>query len=353
MKILIYSPAFFPSVGGLESVVATLANEFVAAGHEVKIVSQTPASENDRLNYEVIRSPARSKLLALVRWSDVYFHANISLRGLWPLIFCNRPWVVSHNNWYQRADGKRAWQDRIKHYFARRANGISVSQAVDQHVGGKSKVIPNPYRTDVFHLMPEVVRTGDLVCAGRLVSDKGVDLLLDALALLSRRGIKPGLTVIGSGPEETSLRSQANDLGLLGQVEFVGVKRDEELAALLNAHRILVVPSRWQEPFGIVALEGIACGCVVVGSEGGGLKDAIGPCGVTYPNGDAEALAGKLAALLADDHKVESLRTNAESHLSKHQPAAIAQRYLEVFGHAILNSQELPGSIEPETPKAF
>jgi len=80
------------------------------------------------------------------------------------------------------------------------------------------------------------------------------------------------LTIIGSGPEEYSLRKLADDIGITGQVSFLGVKRGEESARLLNQHEILVIPSRWEEPFGIVSLEGIACGCVVIGSEGGGLK---------------------------------------------------------------------------------
>ena len=61
-------------------------------------------------------------------------------------------------------------------------------------------------------------------------------------------------------------------LGLERQVEFTGVLQGETLVRTLNAHRIMVVPSRTPEPFGVVALEGIACGCVVVGSEGGGLS---------------------------------------------------------------------------------
>ena len=334
MKILIYSPAFFPSVGGLETLVSILAEQFVESGHEVKIVSQTPGSAPKGISFEIIRRPSAVKLLSLMRWCDLYFQPNISLRGLWPLMFLSRPWVASHNNWYQRADGRRALQDRLKHHLARRATGVSVSRAVANHVESPSVIIPNAYRADVFRPMPQVTRNRDLVFAGRLVSDKGCDLLLDALALLRSRGMKPTLTIVGNGPEESALRIQTNNLGLAGQVEFAGVRRDSELAQILNAHRIMVVPSRWPEPFGIVALEGIACGCVVVGSEGGGLKDAIGSCGITFPNGDAEALSEAIAALLTDVQKFESFQTASEAHLAQHQPAAVAGAYLQVFEKA-------------------
>jgi glycosyltransferase involved in cell wall biosynthesis len=164
-----------------------------------------------------------------------------------------------------------------------------------------------------------------------LVSDKGVNLLLDALANLKELGLSPSLTIIGSGPEEPNLRQQVKQLDIVEQVNFAGAKVENDLAQLLNAHKILVVPSVWEEPFGIVALEGIACGCVVVGSEAGGLKDAIGACGVTFPNGDVNALTQALFDLLTNPDKLAGYREKAESHLSRHTKAAVAKAYLEVL----------------------
>lgn len=340
MRILIYSPAFYPSVGGIETLVQTLAHEFVREGHEVKVVAQTTglsADDDEQFPYEVIRRPRAARLLGLARWCEIYFQPNVSLRGLWPLAFTRRrAWVAAHNNWYTRADGTLGWQDRLKHFLARYATGISVSPAVAAHVSGApSVVIPNAYREDVFRLMPHVERDRELVFAGRLVSDKGADLLLDALAQLKTRGLAPRLTIVGGGPEEEALRRQVEELGLAGQVSFTGIKRSVELAQLLNAHRVMVVPSRWNEPFGIVALEAVACGCVVVGSSGGGLPDAIGPCGMTFPNNDAEALAHALEELLTSEHLVASFRAGAELHLSRHRPREVARAYLKVFEQAL------------------
>jgi glycosyltransferase involved in cell wall biosynthesis len=226
-------------------------------------------------------------------------------------------------------------QDHLKHFAARFATGISVSHAVAAHVSTPSKVIPNTYREDIFYSSPDAARDKDLVFLGRLVSSKGADLLLNALAILKSRGLSPRLTIIGGGPEESALQQLSKELGIADKIEFAGVKADRELASILNAHKILVVPSRWQEPFGIVALEGIACGCVVVGSEGGGLKDAIGPCGVTFPNGNVDALACALADLLTTPDKLDDFRANAESHLSRHKRTDVAKAYLEVFETAI------------------
>jgi len=335
MKILIYSPMFYPSIGGLETVVSILAHEFVAQGHEVKLVSQIPATDDQYFPFEIIRKPNPMQLLNLTRWCDVYFQPNISLKGIWQLLITPKPWVVVHQSWYSRTDGSLGWQDHLKHFFLRFATGISVSQAVANHVSTPSVVIPNSYREDIFYEMPEIKREKNLVFLGRLVSDKGVDLLLNALANLKILGLTPKLTIIGQGSEESKLRQQVKELNIANQVDFVGAKVEQELVELLNAHQIMVVPSLWQEPFGIVALEGIACGCVVVGSEGGGLKDAIGSCGVTFPNGDVEALTNRLVDLLTNPEKMTIYRANAESHLSKHQPSAIAQAYLQVFEDAI------------------
>lgn len=360
MKILIYSPAFHPSVGGIETLVSTLAREFAREGHEVKVVTRTPAAAtaaggDGEFPFEVVRGPGRLRLLRLVRWCEVYFQPNVSLRGLWPLALARRPWVVSHNNWYARPGGRLIWRDRLKHLLARRATGISVSPAVAAHVArAPSVVIPNAYREDVFRLMPGFERERELVFVGRLVSDKGADLLLDALAQLKTRGLAPRLTIVGGGPEEEALRRQAEELGVAGRVSFAGVRRGEELAQLLNAHRVMVVPSRWDEPFGIVALEAIACGCAVVGSEGGGLPEAIGPCGVTFPNNDAGALARALEDLLTNDARLASLRAGAQAHLARHRPREVARAYLKVFEQALHVSTACGGGrvINVEHPPA-
>lgn len=336
MKILFYSPAFLPHVGGLELNVANLAARFVAAGHEVTVVTRTRGRGPDGFPFRVVRRPGPLELLRWTRWCDVFHQPNVSLRGLWPLLLVRRPWVVSHHSWYRRTDGHVAWQDRLKRRLLRHAAAsISVSQAIADDLATPSVVIPNPYRDDLFRLLPGVERTGELVFVGRLVSDKGVDVLLDALGRLASEGSRPRLTVVGDGPERPRLEEQAARLGIAGQVDFLGTRTSEELAEILNRHRILVVPSRYREPFGIVALEGIACGCVVVGSEGGGLKDAIGPCGETFRNGDAADLARVLGRRLGHPEMDEECLRQAEGHLARHKADRAAAAYLREIEDAV------------------
>lgn len=352
MRILFSSHVFAPSIGGLETVSRHLAEEFVHQGHEVRLVTQTsmgpddPPDGDSRLPFQVLRRPSPLTLLSLVRWCELFFHNNISLPRCWPLLLAPRPWVVAHHVWIPRS----SMAGRIKRGALRFATGISVSGAIAGHLSTPSIVIPNPYDDAMFRRLPEVPRTKDLIFLGRLVSDKGVDLLLRALAGLRGRQLSPSLTIVGSGPEEERLRATVAALDLRQHVDFAGSVRGEALCRLLNEHRILVVPSRWEEPFGIVALEGIACGCVVVGSERGGLKEAIGPCGETFPNGNALALTDTLERLLREPRRREALLAQAEQHLAKHSLARIAREYLAVLTQRL--ARKGPGRIARSTMNA-
>jgi glycogen synthase len=325
---------FLPTVGGLQTVSALLAGEFIRRGHEVTLITQTPSTDKLLFPYPVVRRPHPLQLLRLLHWCDVYFHNNFSLRTAWPLLFVKRPWVVTHATWISPG----GFIGKLRHRMIGLATNISISRAIANHVRAPSVVIANPYDDEVFQEISGRPRGRELVFCGRLVPDKGVDLLLQAVSILKSRKLHPDLTIIGSGSEERRLRAMVGELGIARQVTFAGVKTGPELATFLNAHKIMVVPSLWNEPFGVVALEGIACGCVIAGSEGGGLKDAIGPCGATFPNGDCHALAEQLQELLTSSQLLAQYRKNASAHLSRYTRRAIGENYLQIFT-AVINGR--------------
>jgi glycosyltransferase involved in cell wall biosynthesis len=324
MKILLSSYAFYPSVGGLEALSAMLAEQFCLRGHEVVIITRTAGNDNG-MHYRVVRRPTKRELFELVRWCDVFLHNNINLRSAWPLLVNWRPWVIINSG---SVTGNL--MGRFKRLCARFATTVGVSEDTAQKIG-TDIVIPNCYDNDLFRKLPDENRDVELMYLGRLVSEKGVDVLLQALHQLKGEGRAPKLTIVGGGPEEETLRKVASSLDLKAQVRFAGVKRGEALIRELNRHKILVVPSLYHEPFGIVALEGIACGCVVVGSEGGGLREAIGRCGMTFPNGDAGTLANCLRELLRDESKIRSFRERASEHLPRFTKESVADSYLKVL----------------------
>jgi glycogen synthase len=331
MKILFSSYIFHPSVGGIESVSKILTERFAAVGNEVHVITQTAGDAIPGANYRLTRRPSITKLIGLLRWSDLFFQNNISLRSLIPALFLRKPILVAHQTWLQNTRGGIGWNNRLKHVLLRFVSNVAISRAVADRISGHSLVIGNPYDDTVFRLIPNISRERNLIFVGRLVSDKGVDLLLQAMKLLQDDGVTADLTIVGSGPEKKNLESLAIELSLDRQVIFAGQKFGGALAELLNRHRILVVPSRWAEPFGVVALEGIACGCVVLGSENGGLKEAIGPCGVTFENGNVRALADQLKRLLNDLALQAKLRGHAAEHLAKFQSDAVAAAYLRLM----------------------
>src|SRR5436305_1186111 len=165
MKLLVYSPAFLPQVGGLELNVAQFAAEMARLGCEVVVVTRTAGNGADgELPYPVVRRPGRRELLRWSRWCDLYYQANVSLRGLWPLLLVRRPWAVSHHSWYRQGDGRIAWRDRLKRFLLRfAAVSISVSTAIADDLGSPSLLIPNPYRDHLFRLLPAEPRERDLV----------------------------------------------------------------------------------------------------------------------------------------------------------------------------------------------
>lgn len=331
MKILFSSYAFRPAVGGIETVSAILADEFVKAGHEVEVITETSGEDPQPVAYGITRHPSRSKVISLLRWSDLFFQNNISLPTLLPALLLRKPCIVVHQTWIRNARGELRWRDRLKRSLLARVTNVAISQAVADDLQRACVIIANPYQHTTFRIVPKADRTRDLVFLGRLVSDKGTDLLLRALHHLRQSDSAPTLTIIGTGPEEQALRALSVELDLQEQLQFAGGKSGDELAMLLNQHRIMVIPSRWAEPFGVVALEGIACGCAVIGSEDGGLKEAMGPCGITFRNGDHLSLAASLDRLLRDRGLEESLRRAGPAHLLRFQPSAVARAYLELI----------------------
>jgi glycogen synthase len=331
LKILFSSYLFHPSVGGIESVSKILAEKFTAAGNEVHVITQSSGDPPPDVNYPITRRPSLTRLFCLLRWCDLFFQNNISLRSLIPALLLRKPTLVVHQTWLQDTRGEITWNNRIKRALLSRVTNVAISKAVADEISGHSFVIGNPYNDTVFRHMPGVARDKALVFVGRLVSDKGCDLLLRAIRLLRDENVFPELTVVGRGPEEENLRRLTADLGLDRQPTFAGQKSGAELSAILNRHQILVVPSRWAEPFGVVALEGIACGCVVVGSEKGGLKEAIGPCGITFENEDVGALTEQLKRVLNDSNLQNNLRQQAPDHLAKFQSDAVAAAYLRIM----------------------
>lgn len=336
MKILITSYFFHPTPGGISTSTFLLAREFRKLGHEVRIVTTSPGGpETDPVVGKVIRAPSWLKLIREIAWADVVLSMHLSVRLTWPLLFNRRPWVIAHHSWITGVDGSVGWIEKIKLRLTRTARCISVSRAVADQVGGESVVIGPPHDDALFRPGPVELVPGDLLFVGRLVSSKGVSLLLQAVDEIRTRGRLVQLTVVGDGPELPALKDKTIALGLTGQIRFTGSLTGVALRNMFRSHRILVVPSITPETFGIVAIEAIACGCVVAGSDAaGGLVDAIGPCGPSFKTGSSAALASCVESLLNRPEKFADFRKHADRHVAQFTAERVAQKYLEVIESA-------------------
>ncbi|MHA3772806.1 glycosyltransferase family 4 protein [Verrucomicrobiota bacterium sgz303538] len=329
-RVLIYSHAFAPSVGGSESACLLLLEGLLRNGHDVKVVTATQGTNSRDIPCPVFRQPSLRRLLSLVRWADVVLHSNISLRAAWPLLLAPRPWIIVHHSSLIGDDGQRGffqWAKQLSSFFA---TNIAVSRAMAESLLAKSVVLGNGFRDRVFRRVPTIPRKKAFIFVGRLVSSKGADLAIRALAQLRREGFDAGLTIVGAGPCADSLRELARELAVTAHVEFTGSMEPVQVAELLNVHRILLAPSRGVETFGLVALEALACGCLPVVSNVGGLPETVGDHGFIIREGELNELTDVMRDLLNNPSEISAKLQNVEHHLEKFREERVVDAYAKI-----------------------
>jgi glycosyltransferase involved in cell wall biosynthesis len=170
--------------------------------------------------------------------------------------------------------------------------------------------------------------------AGRLVPEKGADVLLRAFMQVRTTVPDAQLLIIGGGPELEHLKSLVAELSLSGHVALMGHLPQAEMEKHLDRVWVQAVPSRWAEPFGLVAIEAMMRGTAVVATGSGGLAEIIvdGQTGHHVPPGNENALAHALIPLLQDRQRAEQMgqagRERALAHFTTH---VYAKKLLELY----------------------
>jgi glycosyltransferase involved in cell wall biosynthesis len=263
--------------------------------------------------------------------------------------------ATAHTLWLARRSGAKnlffSWQNLHRRYplpfrlleryvLSHADYGIVGNQEAVQvwrtkGYNGELAVIPQ------FGVDPELFTPGRrpegrgfvLGYVGRLVEQKGVDLLLAALAGLA--GVWRAY-ILGSGPQREALQAQARRLGLADRVSFDAWIPSAEMPAFYRQLDALVVPSRtcpnWKEQFGRVLIEAMACGVPVIGSDSGEIPHVIGDAGLVFPEGEAEALQAALNHLLRNpDLRANLAGRGRERVLAHYTQAEIASRTYQVY----------------------
>jgi glycogen(starch) synthase len=341
-------------VGGLGRHVDALSRELAAAGHDVRVVSRGEScAEVDEVREGVrVRRAAADPIAVdfttetLLAWTQAAEHALV--RAALPVVRRWRPDVVHAHDWLVAQTGitlaevtgaplvvtmhateagrHQGWLPKplnlaihsVERWLAHRAAAvITCSTAMHDEATSlfelaedRVVVVPNgidPARwrgTASARAAARARHAGAgplLVFAGRLVHEKGLQTLLDAMPALRRVHPELRLLVAGTGVFEGQLQARARRLRVARAVEWAGFVPEVELAPMLGAADLAVVPSLY-EPFGIIALEAAAARTPLVVARTGGLQDLVrnGVAAASFPPGDVAALTAAVLAVLAD-----------------------------------------------------
>ena len=367
MNVLLYSHAFHPSTGGVETVSMQLAEGLALRGIACKVVTRTPGDAETNHRFPVIRNPSKARIKELVRWADVVLFNGASLAlQPWVLLY-RKPMIWVHTGYQTTCIDGAGWTDgapaprtpwaSVMHQARRRGLGSAAREGlklalrrfvakrlVTRNVAitrwmeeanplPRQVQIYNPFPTRMFRQPSGEEPEFDFLFLGRLISEKGVDTLLKAFASLTfGKGAKPPtLLVIGDGPERANLEGLAKSLGVPDRVKFVGNHTGESLVKQVARGGIAVVPSSWAEPMGGVAVELMAAGRNIIVSKDGGLAECVGDAGLTFPNGNAEALADVMTKVR--NERIEQWRPSARSlaRAKDFDPEPFIDRYVALL----------------------
>lgn len=329
MRVLFWTDWFLPSIGGVEIFSARLLPALVQRGHRITVVAghhrgglpdETDhqgvrvrrfrfhgilaandierISETMRAVSELQRQVAPDLIHLNTLGPSVLFH--LASLGRWPapvLLTMHSPVPADAgrgDTLAGRALASASWvncNSRAVH-----ADLLRLAPELRQRSSITYYGMPVP----ALRPSPRPREPPRVVGFGRLVPEKGFDLAIRAFAAVRRQVPGARLVLAGEGPARPELEALTRDLGLAEAIEFVGPVRPDQVPALLDGASLVVVPSRWDEPFGLVALEAAFMARPVVATRVGGLGEVVedGTTGALVEREDAGALAAAVVRLL-------------------------------------------------------
>jgi len=366
MKLLIYSHFFAPSVGGVETFAMNLARGLAKTdstpdtnSFTVTIVTQTPGTQEDVSGvppFRIVRKPGPLELWRLVGDSDRILLAGPAILPLLFALIRRRVLIVSHHG-YQSicpngmlfqfptqtccpghfASGRygecvkcNAPQEKLAGSirillltFVRRAlSRLAFSNvAVSEHVAMR---IALPRLRVIRNGVPDMPSSQQFFAAGnpgkapmvfayvgRLVTEKGVSVLVHAARVLKGWGCRFQVLVIGDGPERGALQALASSLNLDHEVCFLGFQSGPKLQESMDKVSALVMPSICEDVAPFSVLEQMMRERLIIGSKIGGLAEEIGDAGLTFEPGNATALAELMRQVIEQPHLTATLGKKA------------------------------------------
>jgi glycosyltransferase involved in cell wall biosynthesis len=252
-----------------------------------------------------------------------------------------RPIFFTWQNLPRRYPPPFRWFEQFVYRHARHAiagNGEAVDVLRGKGYRGPASVIPQfGVDPELFAPCPPESRTPSrpftIGSLNRLTPEKGVDVLIQAVAKLSGDW---RLRFVGNGPLRETIPARARSLGIGDRVTVEPPVASTDVPARLRELDVLVLPSlttpAWKEQFGRVLIEAMACEVPVVGSDSGEIPHVIGDGGLVVPEGDAEALAEALRTLMHDPALRRDLGQRGRARvLEQFTHASVAERTVQVY----------------------
>ncbi len=371
MRILLYSSVFLPSIGGVETITATLAETIVRLGKECTVVTETPSDKEDNRSYRVVRRPTFRERFELARQCDL-IHSNGASLAMFPFAkLNNKPFIWTHNGYQVSCVDGLGWVDgepapltpiasliyhlqkkglifflkesvklMVRRYVAANVDlNIAATHWVAKRQPLKNQIIAyTPYPLNQFQASRHAgQKKYDFIYVGRLVSEKGVSDLIKAFHLLvsTPHYQEKRLAIVGDGTIKPALERQVAELRLTDKVFFLGSKSGTQLLEVIGQSQIAVVPSVWEEPMGGVALELLAAGKNIIVSEYGGHAECVGNAGVKFKNGDYQSLYKCMVQLLTDTFLAKQQLENASIQVDAFDEVKLTKKYVEIYESVI------------------
>jgi glycosyltransferase involved in cell wall biosynthesis len=272
--------------------------------------------------------------------------ARLARRTGIPLVVTAQLGPLGHLPWRARIPGL-LWERTAGRYILRRAARVlAVSEAARAHVIGlgahaeRTSLAPNGVDHDRFRTRPIVAGPRPTVAAvGRLIPNKGPDLLLEAAHRLAGEGLAFDVVFVGDGPMRPSLEERTATRGLNGRVRFVGHVAD--VAAWLRKAEI-VVRASYTEGMPLAVLEAMAAGRCNVVSDIAANRELIadGITGLTFHCGDADDLARALRRAIVDPVERGALAEAAQRASSAYSWERTAAIHAAAFGELAAGTQD-------------
>lgn len=207
--------------------------------------------------------------------------------------------------------------------------------------GGRYRVVPNIVDTDRFR-PPSSPPSDDppvILTVAAVEPVKGIEELVEAIALLRDRGAAFRAILVGDGSQAAAIAARADALALSDRLTLAGAVHHDEIPAYLHAASFLVIPSRW-ETFSVILGEAMACGLPVVATSAGALAERVSEAtGLICPPRDPKALAAAMAMMLERYPDFDRDAIAAETR-DRYSPAAVADLWDAVYAEALARHAE-------------